>query len=58
MQLETLTKLFTYNAPTLGQLSSYQAISRASLAFALVVDQHTLDGTDKSAAIRLASFSD
>jgi hypothetical protein len=53
MQQETLTNLFTYNAPTLDQLSRYQAISRAALTFARMVDQHTLDGMDKSAAIQL-----
>ena len=47
-----LDELFTYHAPTPGQIVSLQAIRESAKAFAAAILDNTPGGPDQSAAIR------
>lgn len=49
---EQINDLFSYHAPTEGQLEKYEAIREGARAFALVIVANTPPSPDQSVAIR------
>lgn len=51
-QIENMTEVFRYHAPSADQLESYTAVRRAALTFALVLREHVPHCADRTAALR------